>query len=448
MSGTAPSGTTWSAVLRETMAEWTDKTDFTFIADTTYVDPCTGLSSSGSGSGFPAGAGDNRNSADFRTTVCGNSFGSGVLAITLSLSNQGSLGFQELTQTDILFNANHQWDVYDGTPQSRIDFRRVALHELGHAMGLNHESSSSAIMAPNYGSVNRLQADDIAGANAMYGSTGSCLVRDLVPSVTLADGLAAGDCRVRDLFTGSNDDSFVDVYKLTLARATDVDIQMHSDEFDTVLVLTDATFGGIEIHDDFQGQCDAHIRKRLPAGEYRILANTYETPVKCGGNTGGYRLTISDSGMPLLGEIRNAVGGSLLANAVITGGATADAGATFATTFAATQAFDVFGNIVPDPLHVGRQARLFVVAVLGDGRFFMQNGNGDFVPFGGDFGTLVPRRTGILGSQEFVPVVSALKGSTSGLSGQTVSVYIGYALDSAPLQIWYGGAPIHLTIGP
>ncbi len=286
------------------MAQWNSNTAFTIVANASAGNPCAGLQSSNTGLGSPQGNGDGRNSADFRSTFCGNSFGNSVLAVTLELAKSGQLGFTEFAKTDILFNSNYQWDVYDGPRRSRIDFRRVALHELGHALGLGHEMSMPAIMAPGISNLYWLQADDIAGANAIYGGTDSCLVREMVPSAAVNDSLGNSDCRVLDLFGGSVDTSFVDVYSLRLTKDTDLDFVMHSNELDSVLILTDANLGGIEIHDDFDGGCDARIRKRLPAGEYRILANTYDAPKKRAGNTGRYNLTISDSGLSLLGTAK------------------------------------------------------------------------------------------------------------------------------------------------
>lgn len=448
ISGTAPSGTGWATALEAAMAQWNDSTVFTFETDRAYVDPCAGLSRSDGGSGFPVGNGDGRNSAGFHTTVCGNSFGTGSLAITLSHYDTGALGFMELVQTDIVFNANVLWDVYEGPRQSRFDFGRVALHELGHALGLDHEAVQPAIMARTITNLYSLQADDIAGVNALYSGSGACVVRTLAPGAVYNNSLNASDCRVLDLFSSSQDTSFVDVYRLELAKETDLDILMHSGELDAVLILTDANLGGIEIHDDSDGQCDAHIRKRLPAGEYRILANTYDNPVKCAGNTGNYSLTISDSGLPLLGAVRNAGGGGTVASAVITGGATANAGANFATLFSPNQPIDVLASIVPDPAHVGLPGRLYVLAVLGDGRRFMKDATGRFVPLTGGLANLLPYRSGTLAATEAIAVATGLRGDTSGLAGSTISVYVGYALDSAPEQIWYGSTPLRLTLTP
>lgn len=446
MSGSSPSGVPWSSALHDAMQEWTNATAFEFVADPGYVDPCEGLRRNDNGGSFPLGNGDGRNGMDFTSTICGNAFGVGVLAMTLSFTSPGPLGFSLLTQTDIVFNSDVEWDIHSGNLRQPIDFRRVALHELGHALGLDHSDATATIMAANYGSTRSLQADDVNGVNALYGAA-PCEVRDIVGSANLHDSLAAGDCRVSDLFGGSTDTSLVDVYRVTLAAETELDIAVQSNELDPVLILTDGKLGGIALHDDTPGSCNARIRRRLPAGEYRVLVNTYEEPAKCAGNVGAYNLIVSDAGPPLLGGIGNASGGASLASAVIGGGATVD-GANYATYFAANDPIDVHGRIVVDPAHVGRPGRLFVLAVLGDGRRFAQNASGDFVRFTGDVRNLPARRSGTLRSVEEMDIVSDLRGTTSGLAGQHFGVYVGYALDSSPADLWYGREPIRFSIAP
>src|SRR5438105_1043929 len=110
-------------------------------------------------------SGDRVNSMAFSSTVFGQSFGSSTLAVTY-YSYSGST----MLEADILFNNAQSWDSYRGSLRSSQDIQRVALHELGHALGLAHSSVASAIMNPYISSSYTLSSDDIAGAQSLYGA--------------------------------------------------------------------------------------------------------------------------------------------------------------------------------------------------------------------------------------------------------------------------------------
>ncbi len=70
---------------------------------------------------------------------------------------------------DIQFDSGESWKV--GARTGGFDVFLVALHEIGHSLGLAHEGSTLAIMNPYYNSsLVGLQSDDISGIQAIYGA--------------------------------------------------------------------------------------------------------------------------------------------------------------------------------------------------------------------------------------------------------------------------------------
>jgi hypothetical protein len=442
--GVAPSGQTWSSAFIAAMSEWSSHTAFTFDLDETFVDPCAGYSR---GRAFPSGNGDARNSAGFRSNVCGNDFGNNVLAITLTFTAPGTLGFDYILESDIIFNSNHSWDIYSGPSQFTKDFSRVAIHELGHALGLDHETTAASIMAPTVGDIDTLQPDDIAGANFLYGVSGECNFGSININSYVDNALEDGDCRIMDLWGGSDDISYVDVYTFTLAQESYVDIQMKSAELDSVLIITDRFLGDPLIFDDFNGGCDARVAQKLPAGEYLLLANTYVVPEKCVGNVGNYAITMTDSTLPTLGTVVNTNPLAQPSPMLFSGGASTD-GVNFRSSFSAQDLIDVEAQVVPSPAHVGLPGSLYVLAILSNGQKFVKNSAGEFVAFDSKLANLVPYRQGQLSALEKISIVENLRGAGTGLAGLSFQVHVGYATASAPSDIYYNSTPVQFSIAP
>lgn len=66
---------------------------------------------------------------------------------------------------DVHFDEAETWS----TDGSGFDLATVAVHEIGHSLGLAHSNVSSAVMWPYYSGIRRdLAADDIAGIQAIY----------------------------------------------------------------------------------------------------------------------------------------------------------------------------------------------------------------------------------------------------------------------------------------
>jgi hypothetical protein len=124
--------------------------------------------------GRTPGADDGFNDVFFANDI----FGDALSATSLAATNIWSRGDTRL-EGNVIFNRAKTWDSYRGPVRTGVvDIRRVALHAFGHILGLSHPDvagqSVTAIMNSSAheqgGTVDDLQADDISGARALYGS--------------------------------------------------------------------------------------------------------------------------------------------------------------------------------------------------------------------------------------------------------------------------------------
>lgn len=127
--------------------------------------------------------GDGDNSVFFADNIYGDSFGNRTLAITLTSSRASGT-----TEGEVIFNSREAWDSYRGPSQLEAhDLYRVALHEFGHVLGLNHPDQSgqnvNALMNSRIGNLDTLSQDDINGAHSIYDGGPSFLSTNPSPNL-------------------------------------------------------------------------------------------------------------------------------------------------------------------------------------------------------------------------------------------------------------------------
>jgi hypothetical protein len=176
-----------------------------------------------------------------------------------------------------------------------IDFSRVAVHEIGHIIGLAHENVAPSIMAPVIGEVEVPLPDDVNGVFAIYGGPlpepppVDCPPPVAIPlNTSFTATLTTGDCNVAPLFNIPAA-HFADLYAITVTSPGHLSVQTSASSFNTFLLLLDAqTLKPIDLDDDDGWFFNSLMVRDLAAGDYVIVASAAYIGV-----TGTYTLTSS-----------------------------------------------------------------------------------------------------------------------------------------------------------
>jgi sugar lactone lactonase YvrE len=157
-----PTGVNWNQVAQDCLADWN-----THLHGTTFS-----WENPSSADKQPQ---NKKNNVFWSKTVYGEALDPYVLGVTLAWTGTGD--DTTVTETDTIFNtaASGGWASYDGPLRTKgaTDFRRVAMHEFGHTLGLDHPDEHaqtvSALMNSTVSDVDRPTADDLAGIAYLYG---------------------------------------------------------------------------------------------------------------------------------------------------------------------------------------------------------------------------------------------------------------------------------------
>lgn len=137
-------------------------------------------------------SGDRLNSVFFSNTVFGDAFGTDVIALTVRQYQNNTTN----VEADVVFNTAEPFNSYRGplrktqSGATLIDFHRVALHEFGHVLGLDHPDKAGqsvvAVMNAYQSDIDSLQPDDVAGGQSLYGAPSQPTANNLVNISTRA----------------------------------------------------------------------------------------------------------------------------------------------------------------------------------------------------------------------------------------------------------------------
>ena len=140
------------------------------------------------------------NSTFFSDNFCGRAWGSSTLATARTLYFTSGPKAGQADHTDVAFNSTKNWVIDDGgLAGSQVDFTRVAVHEMGHSLGLDHPPDPNAIMYFQESDTISPQTDDVFGINRVYGAE-----TDQIVSVADLNGNGAGELGVVLLDSNGN----------------------------------------------------------------------------------------------------------------------------------------------------------------------------------------------------------------------------------------------------
>ena len=185
----------WASQVARSANEWNKETNFTFEIKGNGLGACDRYDS---GVLLRGDEHTLTNGVEFNDTMCGmEDFDPFVLAVCQFITVDGFM-----QQAGLVFNDEHwSWAVYTGPlGDDTMDFHRVAVHELGHFLGLDHSEAVSIMQPIISDDIEDIQPADVAAVNALYGPDGTPIGAAPAPAPVLSPQTA---CQVKQLKAGA-----------------------------------------------------------------------------------------------------------------------------------------------------------------------------------------------------------------------------------------------------
>jgi hypothetical protein len=194
---------------------------------------------------------------------------------------------------DVFFDDAERWSLYDG---GGTDLYVVAVHEIGHALGMDHSSDDTAVMYAFSGNSSNLGPDDIAGIQRLYGAATAgdpgVVTVDPPVDVPLDGDIETADGRINNL-------QYYETWILDAAAGETITLTMEvmSGDLDTYIILMSPDGNTVLMEDDdSMGGTNSQLTYTFPnTGQYMVVATRYNTD--SGFSEGDYRLTAIRQGV-------------------------------------------------------------------------------------------------------------------------------------------------------
>ena len=129
------------------------------------------------------------------------------------------------------------------------------------------------------------------------------------------------------------------------------------------------------------------------------------------------------------------------------GGASADNGKTYGSSFDFNTPLDISGSIQVEQAHINTVGNLYIVVLLGED-YLYRDSEGNYQAWNLELSTLQaasPDKT--LASVEPLTIVDDVPLGPAGAAGLTLSIFFAYDTSAVPGELFYSGAPVTVAIG-